>query len=240
MVFSGVSWAGGGIGHGYMRCFRLRWYGAHGLPAGFKPTGRGDDHQETYNPVTMRAQSLAGYRIRFPLRRLAGEDLRVRWKTFGRATSVHKTLCTQYFYLRSLCREREVVLDHRHRHDVEDAAGIGVLRIGQFVVAATLVVGVLNLAIHLAAIRAFEIDAVVAMGVNRAANDRVGDLLLGDLLDVERFLVADVELGSDLVDHVLHGDLPRRRPCALLALARFELHRAAAARPHPDTRRRPS
>ena len=49
-----------------------------------------------------------------------------------------------------------VRLDHRHRHDVEDAAGVRVFGIGQFLVTATLVVGRLNLAVDLAAISAFE------------------------------------------------------------------------------------
>ena len=48
--------------------------------------------QDTYDPVTIRAQFLVEYRIRFPLRELAGEDLRVGWKTFNRISSVHKTI----------------------------------------------------------------------------------------------------------------------------------------------------
>ncbi len=122
-----------------------------------------------------------------------------------------------------------MVLDHGDRHDVEDAAGVRVFRIGQFLVASALVVGGLNLAVDLPAISAFEVDAVFPVGGDGAANGRVGGFLLRDLLDVERLLVADVELGADLRDHVLNGHLLRRRAGALLALARFEFHRATAA-----------
>ena len=130
-------------------------------------------------------------------------------------------------------------LDHGDGHDVEDAAGVGVFRVGQFLVASALVVGRLNLAVDLSAIRAFEIDAVVAVRLDGAADGRVGDFLFGDLLDVERLFVADVELGADLVDHVLNGDFLRRRAGAFLAFARPELHRTAAASLRPDTRRPP-
>ena len=52
-------------------------------------------------------------------------------------------------------------VDHGHGHDIEDAAGVRVFRIGQFLVTAAAVVGRLNLAVDLAAICPFEIDAVV-------------------------------------------------------------------------------
>ena len=61
-------------------------------------------------------------------------------------------------------------LDDRDRHDVEDAAGVRVFGVGQFVVAPTLVVGRLDLAVDLAAIRAFEVDAVFAMSLDGAAD----------------------------------------------------------------------
>ena len=83
-----------------------------------------------------------------------------------------------------------MVLDHGDRHDVEDAAGVRVLEVRKFLVAPALVVGGLNLAVHLPAIRAFQVDAIFAVCGNGAADGRVGGLLLRDLLDVEGLLVA--------------------------------------------------
>ena len=65
-------------------------------------------------------------------------------------------------------------LDHRDGHDVEDAAGVRVFGVGQFLVTSPLVVGRLNLAVDLSAICAFEIDAVVPVRVDGGADDRVG------------------------------------------------------------------
>ena len=131
-------------------------------------------------------------------------------------------------------------LDHRDRHDVEDAAGVGVFRIGQFLVAPALVVGGLNLAVDLAAIRAFEIDAVLPVGGDGAANGRVGGLLLRDLLDVERFLVGDVELGCES-----RRSCPGRKPSSgggpapFLPLPGLSFTGPPLRHLRPDTRRRP-
>src|SRR5690348_11802321 len=88
-----------------------------------------------------------------------------------------------------LGRERQMVLDDGDGHDVEDAPGISVLRIRQFLVAGEVIVGDLYLAVHPPPVRAFEIDPVVAVSLHSVANDWVGHLLVSDLLDVERFLV---------------------------------------------------
>ena len=56
------------------------------------------------------------------------------------------------------------------------------------------------------------------------------DFLFGDLLDVERFLVSDVELGANLGDHVLNGDFLGRRASAFLAFAWLQFHRPGAGR----------
>ncbi len=122
-------------------------------------------------------------------------------------------------------------LDHRHGHDVEDPAGVRVLGVRQFLVAGEIVVGDLYLAVHPATVRSFEVDQIGAMSLDGAANGGIGGLLLSDLFDVEGFLVADVELGANLVDYVLDGDLLRRRPHTLLAPARPEHHFTAGA-PH--------
>ena len=87
--------------------------------------------------------------------------------------------------------ERQVRLNHRHRHDVEDAAGVGVFRIGQLLVTATLVVGRLNLAVDLTAVGAFEVDRGRRDAPGRCVRmTGSADFLLGDLLDVEGFLVS--------------------------------------------------
>src|SRR5660398_171659 len=122
-----------------------------------------------------------------------------------------------------------MMLDHGDRHDVEDTPGVRVLEIRQFLVASSLVVGGLNLAVHLPAISALAVDAVVPVGGDRTANGRAGDFLLRDLLDVERLLVSDVEPGLDLRDHVLNGHFLRGRARALLPRARFEFDRSTAA-----------
>jgi hypothetical protein len=82
-----------------------------------------------------------------------------------------------------------MVLDHGDRHDVEDTSGIHVFDIRQFLVAVSLFIGGLNLAVHLPAISAFEVDTVVPVGGDGAVNGRVGGFLLRDLLDVERLLL---------------------------------------------------
>ena len=90
----------------------------------------------------------------------------------------------------------QVGVDDRDSHDVEDAAGVGVFRVGQFLVAAPVVVGDLDFAVDLAAIGAFKVNAVFAVGGDGGADDRVGGLFLGDFFDVEGFLVRDLELGA--------------------------------------------
>ena len=138
-----------------------------------------------------RRHHSAEEKIRIVLEGLRGEvsiaelcrirDSGVEMKSFAAALPSASRACLS---------SRQMGLDDRDRHDVEDAAGVRVFGVGQFLVAPALVVGRLNLAVDLPAIGAFEIDAVVAVGGDGAADGRVGDLLLGDLLDVERFLVA--------------------------------------------------
>src|ERR1039458_1727751 len=115
-------------------------------------------------------------------------------------------------------------LNHRHCHDVEDAASVHVFGVGQFIEASALVIGGLNLAVDLAAIRTFKKYAILAMGGDGGADGRVGGLFLRYLFDVEGFLVGDVELGANLVNHVLNGDFLGRWASAWLAMARFQLH----------------
>ena len=67
-----------------------------------------------------------------------------------------------------------MVLDHRHRHNVEDAAGVGVLQIRQLLVAVTLLVGRLNLLVDLPAVGDVEVWPVVAVRRDRVADRRVG------------------------------------------------------------------
>ena len=76
-------------------------------------------------------------------------------------------------------------LNDRDRHDVEDPTSVGVPRIGQFLVAREAVVGDADLSVYLPSVRAFEIYAIVAVRLHSPADDRVGDLLFGDLLDVD-------------------------------------------------------
>src|SRR5439155_11149904 len=106
-------------------------------------------------------------------------------------------------------------------------ARIGVPRIGQFLVPREVIVGDADLAVHLPAVGAFEINPVVTVTVHGVADHRVGHLLVGDLLDVKRFLVADRKLRTDLIDHVVYGYFSRRRAVALLARAGAEFHFAA-------------
>ena len=68
-----------------------------------------------------------------------------------------------------------MVLDHGHRHDVEDPSGVGVLEIRKFLVASSLVAGGLNLAVHLPAISPFEEDAVISVG-----GEKGPELVFGD------------------------------------------------------------
>src|SRR2546427_6913119 len=122
---------------------------------------------------------------------------------------------------------RQMGLDHRHGHNVEDPAGVRVLGVRQFLVAGEIAVADLNLPVYLATVCSFEVDPIVAMSLDGAANRGIGSFLLGDLLYVEGFLVTDVELGANPVDHVLDGALLRRRPHTLLPPAGPELHFAA-------------
>ena len=132
------------------------------------------------------------------------------------------TLCS---HSRSYC---QVLLDDRYGHDVEDAAGVGVFRVRKLFVAPAVIVGRLDVLVHLAAIWTFEIEPIFAMRFDGAADRRVGDLLFCDLPDVERLLVCDVELGFYLRDHALHGYLRWWRTRALLPFAGLEFHRAPA------------
>ncbi len=120
-----------------------------------------------------------------------------------------------------------LMLDDRDSHDVEDTAGVGVFEIGQLLVTRQIAVDALNLAVHLSAIGAFEVEPVLAMRLHGPADGRISDLLLGDLFDVERFFVADGKPAPNLLDHVLDGDLPRRRPRPPFGTAGAELHLAA-------------
>ena len=121
-------------------------------------------------------------------------------------------------------------MDHRDGHDVEDAALSSVVRVAEFFVTPALAVGCLNLSIDLASICAFEIDAIFPVRGDGAADGRVGGLLLRDLLDVEGFLICDVELGANLVNHVLNGDFIWRWASAFFAFAWLQLHRPGAGR----------
>jgi len=54
-------------------------------------------------------------------------------------------------------RQGQLGLNDRHRHDIEDTAGVGVFVVGQFFMTSVGVVGRLDLAIDLAAIGALQI-----------------------------------------------------------------------------------
>src|SRR4051812_4728649 len=99
--------------------------------------------------------------------------------------------------------EGQMGLDDRHSHDVENAAGVGVFGIREFVIAPAPVKSCLDVFVDLPAIGAFEKESILAMSLDSASYCRVSDLLFRHLLDVERFLVSNVELGSNLRDHVM-------------------------------------
>src|ERR1700676_3272333 len=130
-------------------------------------------------------------------------------------------------YIPGLRDERQMMLDDCHGHNVEDAANVCVFRVRKLVVAHALIIGQLDVLVHLPAIRAFEIEPVFAMRFDGASDRRVGDLLFCDLPDVERLLVCDIELGFYLRDHALHGYLRWWRTRAFLPFAGLEFHRAA-------------
>ena len=119
-------------------------------------------------------------------------------------------------------------MNDRNCHDIENATGVGVLRIGEFVIPSKIVVGAPDLPVYLPSICPFEVDAVVTVRLHGAANLGVRHLLIGDLLDVESFLVADGELGADLVDHVLHRDFEVDGAARLLVVARLEVEAVSA------------
>ena len=112
-------------------------------------------------------------------------------------------------------------LNDGHGHDVKDAACARVFGIGQFFITSPPVVGHLNLTVDLAAICAFEINRVFTVRVDSGPDDRVGGFLLCNLFDVERLLVADVKLGANRINHILHRDLLGRWASAFLAFARL-------------------
>jgi hypothetical protein len=63
---------------------------------------------------------------------------------------------------------------------------------------------------------------------DRSVDDRVDRFLLGDFLDVQIFLIADVECGANLGNHVSNRNFLRRRASAFLAGSRFQLYGASA------------
>ena len=88
-----------------------------------------------------------------------------------------------------------MVLDHGDSHNVEDTPGVRVLNIRQFLVSAVLVVGGLNLAVHLPAISAFKVVTFVPVGNDGTVNVCVCGFLPRNLLDVERLIISDGEPG---------------------------------------------
>ena len=65
-------------------------------------------------------------------------------------------------------------LDHGDGHDVEDAAGVGVFGVSEFVVTPAILKNFLNLAVDLTAIRAFEINSVFPVRGDGVADRRDG------------------------------------------------------------------
>ena len=119
------------------------------------------------------------------------------------------------------------MLDHCGCHDVEDAAGVDIFDIGQLVVAVAVGVGSLDLPVYLNTISAFEVYSVVAMNENCGSDRGVRLLLLGHLFDIQSLFIGNIELGTNLGDHVLDRYLLGRRSCPFVPFARPDLYGAA-------------
>ena len=82
-------------------------------------------------------------------------------------------------------------------HDVKNAAGVGIFGVGEFVIPPAILINGLNLAVDLAAIWPFKINAIFPMRGDGVANNRIGGFFLRHLSDVEGLLVGDVKLGAE-------------------------------------------
>src|SRR5437868_2562866 len=99
-----------------------------------------------------------------------------------------------------LCSGPQVIVDDGYRHDIENTTGIFVLVVGEFVIASPVLIGRLDLTVYLAAKWPFEVHKVFLMRVNRRSNRLILRLFFRHLPDIERLLVGNVELLSNLVD----------------------------------------
>src|ERR1017187_6483525 len=77
-----------------------------------------------------------------------------------------------------------MMLDHGYSHDVENAAGIHVFRIRQFLVTPAVVVGHLDFTVDLSAICALQVSGVFPVRSDRAMDLRVSHLFLGDIPNI--------------------------------------------------------
>ena len=114
-----------------------------------------------------------------------------------------------------------MVFDHRDGHDVENAPGVHVLGVCQFLIAPALVIGCLDFSVDLSTISAFQVNRILPVGVNGAADNGVRGLFVCNLLDIKGFLVADLEFLANFRDHILNGDF-RQRQARPFPAARFE------------------
>ncbi len=119
-------------------------------------------------------------------------------------------------------------LNHRDRHNVEDAASVGVFQVRKFLVAPAFVVRHLDIPVYLSTIGAFEERPIFAMRNHDRPDTGVGYLLFCHLSDVECFFIRNVKLRLNLRDHVLNRHFHRHRACAFLSPPGSEFHRAAA------------
>ena len=102
-------------------------------------------------------------------------------------------------------------LNDRHSHDVEDASGVRVLGIAQFVITSLADRRPSESRCSPVRDRVLQDRRVGPVRLHGGTNDRVCGLFLGDLSDVECFFVADAEPAPNVRDHVLNGYFHRRR-----------------------------
>jgi hypothetical protein len=57
-------------------------------------------------------------------------------------------------------------------HDVKNCTNVGVFRIGEFLVSASLIISLLDFAIDLATVGALKINTVISMCLDRPANEQ--------------------------------------------------------------------
>src|SRR5438552_16684776 len=99
--------------------------------------------------------------------------------------------------------------DDRNSHDVEDAAGVDVFGVRQFIVAPAFVIGRLDVLVNLPAIRAFEVEPIFSMCFDGGADRWIGDLAAQALGEFPDIRCEVVELG--LVERESHSSISSTR-----------------------------